>query len=299
METHPSRDHTVRFVALAALAALLVIALTGCALPGRSNYKSSSIVQFLYPDADRPLVEPQIPTLRLPLRVGIAFAPTSGSTRQRGGFFNQDFPEARKQELLDEVAAQFRELPFVDKIETIPTSYLRSAGGFENLDQIQSVLGVDVIALIAFDQAQASIDDEASLIYWTVIGSYIFPTRKNETHTLMEAVVYDISSRSLLFRAPGVSSIKDRNTLVGSQDELIKDSSKGFIAAADDLTLNLQEELLRFQVRLREEPETAVIEHRPGYTGAGSLSGGFVAILTALAAARHLRLRYHQGAAIE
>lgn len=286
MESIPSQNNLPRIIAIAALAVLLLIALTGCSMPTRSSHKSSSIVQFLYPTDDRPVVKPRIPTLRLPLRVGVAFAP-SASHRGRG--FNQDFPEARKQLLLEDVASQFRSLPFVDTIEVIPTSYLRPSGGFENLDQLKSLLGVDVIALIAYDQAQASIDDEASIIYWTIIGSYIFPTRKNETHTLMEAVVYDIGSRSLLFRAPGVSSVKDRNTLIGSNDELRKDSASGFITAANDLSANLQEQLLQFQVRLREKPESANIEHRPGYTGAGSLEGWFGAGLFLLGLARWVR----------
>lgn len=272
MESPPSPNSLPRITALAALGVLLIFAFTGCAMPSQSSHKSSSIVQFLYPEDDRPLVSPQIPTLRLPLRVGIAFSPSPDF--HRGGF-NQDFPEARKQQLLDEVAAQFRALPFVDSIEVVPSSYLRSGGGFENLDQIKSLLGVDVIALIAYDQAQSSIDDEASIIYWTIIGSYIFPTRKNETHTLMEAVVYDIGSRSLLFRAPGVSSIQDRNTLAGSRDELRKDSTNGFVTASQDLSNNLQQKLAEFKVRLRENPTAAHIEHRPGYTGAGSLEGWF------------------------
>lgn len=272
METTPSSNHLPRTIALAVLATLLIIALTGCSMPTRSSHKSSSIVQFLYPTDDRPVVNPKIPTLRLPLRVGIAFAPSPGYS---GRSFNQNFPAARKHQLLDDVATQFRSLPFVDTIEVIPDSYLRTGGGFENLDQLKSLLGVDVIALIAYDQAQASIDDESSIIYWTIIGSYIFPTRKNETHTLMEAVVYDIGSRNLLFRAPGVSSVKDRNTLIGSDDELRKDSASGFISAANDLTANLQDELLKFQVRLREKPDTANIEHRPGYTGGGSLESWF------------------------
>lgn len=288
MESRPSPNYVPRVTALVVLAVLLIIAFTGCSMPSRSSHKSSSIVQFLYPEDDRPLVEAQIPTLRLPLRVGVAFAPSPNF--HRGGF-NQDSPEARKQTLLDEVAEQFRSLPFVDSIEVVPSSYLRQGGGFENLDQIKSLLGVDVIALIAYDQAQASIDDEASIIYWTIIGSYIFPTRKNETHTLMEAVVYDIGSRSLLFRAPGVSSIQDRNTLVGSRDELRTDSANGFVTASQDLSANLQQQLTEFKVRLRENPTAANIEHRPGYTGAGSFEGWFAGGLVLLGLAHWARNR--------
>ena len=146
-----------------------------------------------------------IPTLRLPLRVGLAFVPPSTS---RG------LTELQKTELLREVAAKFRALPFVESIEVVPTTYLRPGGGFENLDQLRSLLGVDVIALIAYDQAQLTSGTAWSLSYWTIVGAYVVPGEKNDTATLMEAVVYDIASRKLLFRAPGTSTIKGHATPV-------------------------------------------------------------------------------------
>lgn len=262
-----------------AACAVIAIALTGC-LSSRQmrTQQASSVVQFLYPDKNQPFVEPAIPTLRLPLRVGVAFVPPSGEHRN-GYSYNAGFSEAQKTDLMRRIAASFKALPFVQSIEILPASYLRPNGGFENLDQIRSMLGVDVVALVSYDQAQNTSDSAWSLAYWTIVGAYVVPAQKNETHTLMEAVVYDIPSRTLLFRAPGVSAVKGHSTLIRSQDELRGDSALGLTQAADDLTLQLQRELDSFKVRIREEPQSVRIEHKPGYSGAGSLEGGFAVLL--------------------
>ncbi|GAB5559269.1 MAG: rhombotarget lipoprotein [Synoicihabitans sp.] len=279
METSPAKTYTPRIIAIAALVTLLLIALTGCTIPTRSTHRSSSVVEFLYPGGEQPFVTPTVPTLNLPLRVGVAFVP---STQRRYQHSAQSFPETQKMELLEKVSAQFEALPFVAAIEEIPDTYLRRGGSFENLDQIQSLMGVDVMVLIAHDQMQGRVEDEWSFAYWTIVGAYIVPASKNETHTLMEAVVYDIRSRSLLFRAPGASVIKGRSSLVGSGEEMQDASENGFSDAATDLTTNLADQLERFKTRLKEEPEAAIITHKPGYTGAGSWEGWFGGIFAML-----------------
>lgn len=274
-------------IPLRKLCAFLILAggallLAGCIAPRHAKrHQSSSVVQFLYPGQDQPFVEPGIPTLRLPLRVAVAFVP-SADTRLPGAAFGSAFTEARKNELMRDVAAKFRALPFVRSIELVPTTYLRPGGGFENLDQLKALMGVDVIVLIAYDQAQLTSDTAWSLSYWTIIGPYIVPARKNDTATLMEAVVYDIVSRRLLFRAPGINTVRGNSTPVNSEGRLQEDSQRSYIAAAQDLTVNLQSELDAFKVRIREEPESVKIEHRPGYTGAGSVPAAFAGLLATL-----------------
>ena len=268
-----------------AISGLLLLAFGGCISPRQMNrHQASSVVQFLYPGKDQPFVQPGIPTLRLPLRVGVAFVPP-GANPVNIRAYNGGFTELQKTELLRTVAAKFKALPFVQSIELVPTTYLRPGGGFENLDQIRALMGVDVIALIAYDQAQLTTDTAWSLSYWTIVGAYIVPARKNDTATLMEAVVYDIPSRSLLFRAPGVSTIKGNSTPVNSEARLQADSAQSYAAAAADLTLNLQVELDAFKVRAKEEPQNIRIEHKPGYTGAGELDGWYAAFLALLLAA--------------
>ncbi len=279
---------------LPALAAVLAFALTGCVgLWGhRRHHEASSVVQFLYPGKDLPFIQPQIPTLRLPLRVGVAFIP-AGAPSGRGGFryAPTGFNEQQKTDLLRKVAGQFKALPFVQAIEIIPTTYLRPGGGFDNLDQLRAMLGIDVVALIAYDQTQSSNDTEASLAYWTIVGAYIVEGQRNATHTLMEAVVYDIPSRSLLFRAAGASTIKNHATLVRSDYELQRDSVRSLEEASAQMTASLAQELDLFKVRAKEEPQSIRIEHKPGYTGAGELGGWFAVPLALLLGALFLRSR--------
>ncbi|MDB6113097.1 MAG: hypothetical protein JWQ62_42 [Lacunisphaera sp.] len=278
-----------RAIALAVLFVILFLALTGCVgvWGNRRHHEASSVVQFLYPDRNQPFIQPQIPTLRLPLRVGVAFIP-AGFDNGRGGSYRiqANFTEQRKTELLRKVAGQFKTLPFVQSIEIVPTTYMRPGGGFENLDQLRAMLGIDVIALIAYDQAQNSSDTEASLAYWTIVGAYIVPAQRNTTQTLMEAVVYDIPSRSLLFRAPGTSAIQNHSTLFRADYFLQQASAKGIENASAQMTANLAQELELFKVRAKEEPQNIRIEHKPGYTGAGALEGWFAALLALALAGR-------------
>jgi rhombotail lipoprotein len=270
------------------LAGLLALALTGCmSIYNRRHHEASSVVQFLYPDKNQPFIQPQIPTLRLPLRVGVAFIP-AGLGDGRGGFrqIQANFTEQQKTELLRKVAGQFEALPFVQSIEIVPTTYLRPGGGFDNLDQLRAMMGIDVVALIAYDQAQNSSDTEASLAYWTIVGAYIVPAQRNSTHTLMEAVVYDIPSRSLLFRAPGTSTIQNHSTLFRADYFLQQASAKSIEEAAAQMTANLSQELELFKVRAKEEPSSIKIEHKPGYTGAGTLEGWFAGLLLLFLATR-------------
>ncbi len=265
--------HVIRVLVLIATLA----GLTGCGLyfSPRKTERSSSTVNFLYPDQSEPLITPSIPVLRLPLRVGLAFVPSAN-------IGEADFSEAQKSELLKKVAAEFKAYPFVESIQVLPTSYLRRGGGFQNLDQVRGLMGIDVIALLAYDQVQFTDENKLSLAYWTIVGAYFFHGNKNDTHTLMEAVVYDIPSRTLLFRAPGADLTHANTSLIGLRDKLREDSAKSFGLAATDLTKNLKTELESFRERVKNAPagsEVARIEHKPGYTGGGAMDAWFAGVL--------------------
>jgi rhombotail lipoprotein len=256
------------------LALFATLAFTGCtSLHNMGRHESSSVVQFLYPDKQI-VVTPSTPTLRLPLRVGVAFVPPShhgSSSRYR----EPALSEAAKARLIRKVTDEFGKLPYVQGIEIIPTTYLREGGGFDNLDQLKSMLGVDVVALLAYDQRQVTTDTPFTLGYWTIVGAYIVPAQKNDTSTLIETVVYDIASRKLLFRAAGTSLVKHRSTIVAMDDQLTMDASQGYDNAASDMAKNLHAELAAFKERIKEAPDEIKLEARPGYNlAAGAL--GFV-----------------------
>lgn len=271
--------HLLRLVAV-----LVVLSLAGCVGWQQSRrVQGTSVMQYLYPDDTTQIVAENIPELHLPLRVGVAFVPP-GSNAKGGYAFHPGSTntptEQERAALVETVAARFRSLPYIAKVEHIPSAYLRSGGGFANLDQIRSMFGVDVVALVAYDQVQFTDQNILSLAYWTVIGAYVVNGEHNDTQTLLDAVVYDIPSRSLLFRAPGTSQVKAGATAVGLETKLRADSAKGFQLATDDMVKNLEAQLASFRTRIKERPEQVRIVHRPGYTGAGSF-GSALALLAA------------------
>lgn len=269
----------IRHLAVIASAVALA-ALAGCLHSGRSRtQRSSSVVTYLYPNQTNPLPPTSIPVLRLPLRVGIAFVPSDQG--------RSALSELQKNALLQRVADQFKGREYIEAIEVVPASYLRPKGGFENLSQVQRLLNVDVVALIAFDQVQFTDQNFLSLAYWTIVGAYIFQGNKNDTQTLMEAAVYDIPSRHLLFRAPGANQVRAGSAAVYVSENLRKDSARSFEAATDDLIVNLKTQLEAFRERVKNAPSTvATIEHKPGYRGGGAIEAWFVLALAALAGAR-------------
>jgi rhombotail lipoprotein len=242
-----------------------VLLTAGCVgLAAGRHTHATSLVQFLYPNDSQHVETEGIPTLNLPLRVGIAFVPSAswGVSGLSG---------AAKADLLKRVAGEFRGLAYVKSIEVIPDGYLRPSGGFENLDQVKAMFGLDVIALVSYDQVQFTHEGFLSLAYWTIVGAWVIEGEKNDTQTLMDCVVFDIPSRKMLFRAPGTSRVKASTTPINLSEELQNDSRHGFDLATTDMIGNLKNELEDFKVRVKESPDEFKVEHRPGYTGAGSL----------------------------
>jgi rhombotail lipoprotein len=271
--------------------ALLLGGCVGLFGGNRRADQSSSVVAFLYPNETNPLPPTTLPVLRLPLRVGIAFVPPAAENR--GQSIEGAITEAQKTTLLARVAREFQGLEYISAIEVIPASYLRPAGGFENLAQLRNLFSIDVVALVAYDQVQFTNENRLSVSYWTIVGAYFLPGNKNDTHTLMESAVYDIESRHLLFRAPGVSHVDGTSTLVNVPERLRTDSSRSFEAATDDLVKNLRAQLESFRERVKQAPDqVARIEHRPGYQGAGSTGPWFsvaLGLLTLLGWRAHRR----------
>lgn len=251
--------------------------IAGCA--SSSKRYSSSVVQYLYPDQANPVAASGIPQLALPLKVGIAFVPETSS-------YNYNLTEKDKVDLMNSVSNHFKKYDFVKSIEIIPSAYLTPKGSFSNLDQIRTMFGVDVIALISYDQTQFTAEGLASITYWTLIGAYIVPGEKNDTHTMVDAAVYDIKSRTMLFRSPGISLIKSHATPVNLHEQLREDSLKGFKEASNDLIVNLDEQLALFREKVKAAPQDFQVVKKPGYTGGGGLDWFFLGAVIALAVLR-------------
>jgi rhombotail lipoprotein len=138
--------------------------------------------------------------------------------------------------------------------------------------------------LLSYDQVQFTGEGRLSLTYWTIAGAYFVPGEKNETRTMIDAAVFDIASRKMLFRAPGIGDVKDSSTLILLDENLHQNSREGFTKAAADLTTNLQAALTDFRERVTNSvaqtrelgtnaPVEYKVQYKPGYTGGGAFGG--------------------------
>lgn len=272
---NPSRTRSLVWLVSGLCLTLLI---GGCAT-SRQTRNMSSAVEFLYPDTEGQVITPGIPVLSLPIRVGIAFVPGGGY----GYRHDTALTETRRMELMKRVADHFKKYPYVKSVELIPSAYLRPKGSFANLDQLRTMFGVDVIALVSYDQVQFTDSGLFGLTYWTIVGAYVVPGEKNDTHTMIDTVVYDIASRKMLFRAPGVHHIKGRATPVNLSEKLRDDRTTGFDEAGKDMITNLDLQLGQFREKIKERPEEYRVVRTSGYTGGGSVDALMLALAAMLA----------------
>lgn len=255
------------------LSCLLLLGLGGCA--SQQIGSKSSVVEYLYPKEDAPVVQPSIPVLKLPIKLGVAFVPEQASLGGGTNFWtgrsfgSEGLTETRKMEILERIASHFKAQKFIGEIQTIPSAYLTPGGSFTNLDQIKTMYGVDVIALVSYDQVQFTDEGMLSLSYWTIVGAYLISGQKNDTNTLIDTVVYDIESRKMLFRAPGTSIVKGRSTPVNLTEELRDDSVKGFELSTNEMIKNLDVQLAAFREKAKQRPEEIKVVRSSGYSGGG------------------------------
>jgi rhombotail lipoprotein len=275
----------IRKYSIALCAALTLSTLSGCAtwLNQSSRTQRGTVVEYLYPKGDRPTLAPTVPELRLPLRVGIAFVPG-----ERFG----DLSEAERDQLLNRVKSAFANRPYISAIEVIPSAYLRAGGGFDNLEQAARMFNVDVVTLLSYDQVQFNDSNRLSLLYWTIVGAYLVNGDQFDVNTLVDASVFDVKSRNLLFRAPGTSQIKGSSPMVKFTEASRAARGEGFRQAIDSLIPQLDKQLEAFKVRVREEKVARIVE-KPGYSRSGGDSGlaglGLIGIAAAFALARQRR----------
>ncbi len=221
---------------------LPLLALTAACTSGTlpALRRTNSALDFLYPGgatAARPAGQV---VLQMPVRVGLGFAPNR---------HHQPDPitEEEKQTLLAEVAAAFKAHEGIGHLEVVPSAYLQPGGGFPNLDQLRASLGLDLMVLVSYDQAQFTESTRASWTYLTIVGPLLIEGEKNDTRTVMDAVIYDIRSRTLLFRAAGESTVEGRSSPVNVDRKRRRFASVGFEKATDQLIANLNTALARFE----------------------------------------------------
>lgn len=269
------------FVSLMALAVLAgcTSLWMGAGYEEKREGASSSLVDYLYPDGQVPPSDWKMPYLSLPVRVGIAFVPTFGE---------QHLTANEKQDLLLRVSKNFVDRDYVQSIATIPDNYLRSAKGVTGMKQVASLYGVDVMALVSYDQMTFSSERDSALLYWTIVGALVVKGNSNEVHTMIDTAVFDVATGNLLFRAPGLHRDQANATLMDSETSLRQLRRDSFVAATDHMITNLDGELDTFREAVHAG-QAAQVEWRQGQGGMGSLSWPLVALLLVILLARWYR----------
>lgn len=257
----------------------IAVLLTACAgLYGSTGRQgvSSSLVDYLYPQGETP--PPQggvIPHLQIPLAVGLAFVPSQSSS-------TQVLSEAQRMKLLNDVKATFQGRDFIREIAVIPDAYLRSGRGFDALEQTARLYGLDVMALVSYDQVAHSAETTSSFLYWTIVGAYVVKGNKNDVQTFVDTAVFDVATRKLLFRAPGVNEVKSSSTLVDVERDVRAAQQKGFELAMADMTVNLDKELSTFKERIKSDGSVRVTRVGGAEGGGGAADTNILLLLTGL-----------------
>ncbi len=246
---------------------------------------SSSLVEYLYPNNQIPPdYHKTIPNLTLPLRVGLAFVPAYSNNAAV-------LTESNKHMLLEKVKAEFANRDFISEIVVIPDTYLRAGRGFRTIEQVARLHGVDVMALVSYDQMAYVDDTRLSILYWTVIGAYTVKGSKNDIQTFVDTAIFDVKTNKLLFRAPGINNIAAKSTLIDSAEHLRKAREDSFALAMSDMTGNLSTELDRFKEDIKAN-ETVIITHHQGYGGGGAFGLPTILLLVTGLFARQWRHRH-------
>ena len=135
----------------------------------------------------------------------------------------------------------------------VPETYMRGSNGFDALDRAARMCRLDVMALLSYDQLSTSSEKKSSFWYWTVVGAYLVEGTPNEVQTLVDTAVFDIPSRTLAFRAAGTDRLTKNATMVDSPQHMRTAQAASFGRAMDDMTVNLQRELVVFKERVKEQ----------------------------------------------
>lgn len=229
-------------------------------LNGNKNTVSSSLIDFLYPEeSSRTEHSAEIPVLTLPVKVGLAFVP-SKNWDQNG------INRSSQVELLEKVKQSFLQYDYIDKIDIIPSDYLKGGEGFTTLEQVSRLYDVDVMALVSYDQVTQSLEKKGALLYWTIVGMYLIPANDNSVQTFVDTAVFDVKSRKMLFRAPGINKLSESSTAIKIDAVLAEKSMESYALAVADMSKNLDIELANFKARVKED-KVAKVERREGYGG--------------------------------
>jgi rhombotail lipoprotein len=272
----------------------MIFGLSGCANLAcfsscqRHTQNSTSLVEFLYPNGSAPPAQDAQPQLHLPLRVGLAFLPSNGGTE-----IGPD--AAQKEALLQEIRKRFVSRKFITEIVVIPDYYLQGKRGFEGLQGVQRLYGIDLMALVSYDQVAHEDDNHWSLGYITIVGAYVLKGTRHDVSTLVDLAVVDPATRSLVLRAGGFDTRHGTVALINENRRLRETATEGFNVATQQMIDHFDSALTAFESDVREgKANVKVVSNRgkPSYGGGGSIDWLALLFLLPMAAVRRRGAEY-------
>ena len=139
------------------------------------------------------------------------------------------------------------------------------------------------MALVSYDQVEINEKNKGSLAYWTIIGAALVKGESTEFQTFVDTAVFDVRSRKLLFRAPGVHSIDRKHSAYAFEKGNRRMRMNSFHQASSNMTKNLSKELEIFREKARKSKEIKINYSNNGSTssaigGGGSSTMGLIAL---------------------
>jgi rhombotail lipoprotein len=111
---------------------------------------------------------------------------------------------------------------------------------------------------------------------------------KNEVQTFVDTAVFDLPTRRLLFRAPGVNTRTSSSTLVDVERDTRKAREGSFEQAMADMTVSLDKELGVFKERIKAD-RSVTVSRAGGGGGGGSIDYWWIALLLLIGAGGRAR----------
>jgi rhombotail lipoprotein len=228
---------------------------------------STSLVGFLYPNGGSTQAQGRQPQLNLPLKVGLAFLPSQGAEGENG------LDAAHKEALLQQIRQRFVSRKFIADIVVIPDYYLRGKSGFEGLAGVQRLYGVDLMALVSYDQVTHLDDNNWSLGYMTIVGAYVLKGTRHDVSTLVDLAVVDPATKTLVLRAGGFDNSHGTSTMVNENLKVREAAAFGYNAATQQLIEHFDTALTQFETQVHDGNSNVQIVSNHGKPMSGG-SGG-------------------------
>ena len=197
---------------------------------------SSSVVDFLYPIGKTSPPKDTVPQLHIPVRIGLAFLPAWSNVH--------GLDAVHREELLERIRSHFSDRKFVSEVVVLPDHSLPGWGGFEEIKGVQRHYGIDLMALVSYDQFTHNDGHNWSDKYHTISGVYALEGDGDEVVTLVDLAVVDAASRWLMLGVDGIDVRHGKST----SREL---ATAAFSTATDHMIANFDAALSRSEAAMR------------------------------------------------